>query len=188
MKLCKGCRGKWSFLSRDNETGTVCTSFWFFFFNLFIGEQRKLHVYFIFIKWQSFSFLFFFFFSEFLNVINLLQQREYLWPDNMDLQGAALGLLRIVEIYKISLNALASGKFLGTNCAPLTVDQFMTIANQAQDMDMHWEAIKWYNYTIRTAQGSTVMASLVTRAYRQMADALYKVTKKTCRNSTDVDN
>ncbi|CAI9728977.1 prolyl 4-hydroxylase subunit alpha-1-like [Octopus vulgaris] len=112
--------------------------------------------------------------NKFLHTAKFIQDSE-MWPDTDDLQGASLGLLRIVEIYQVPLYQLARGNLLGKRTMALETTQCLSIADVAQDMEMDWEAVKWYNYTISILGTDTASQHLLTKAHMSMAAILYKL-------------
>ncbi|XP_036361776.1 prolyl 4-hydroxylase subunit alpha-3-like isoform X3 [Octopus sinensis] len=112
--------------------------------------------------------------NKFLHTAKFIQDSE-MWPDTDDLQGASLGLLRIVEIYQVPLYQLARGNLLGKRTMALETTQCLSIADVAQDMEMDWEAVKWYNYTISILGTDAASQHLLTKAHMSMAAILYKL-------------
>lgn len=100
-------------------------------------------------------YLIYYFVIEFLHTAKFIQDAE-MWADTDDLQGASLGLLQIVEIYQVPWYQLARENLLGKRTMALETTQYLSIADVAQDMEMEWEAMKWYNYTISILSTNTV--------------------------------
>lgn len=99
------------------------------------------------------------------------------WPEVMDVEGAAVALVRLWDVYRLDIDDLVEGNILDTHTEKLSVKDVVYIANVAKRNTMIYESIVWLMKALELVNGQNSLETELGlyRIYSDLANAYYRV-------------
>ncbi|ESO90708.1 hypothetical protein LOTGIDRAFT_233739 [Lottia gigantea] len=106
----------------------------------------------------------------FINSVYNNSQSMSTWPNQTDLDGAGLALIRIGNAYNINSRRFHSGIFASSTISNLTGFDVLNIGLTASRVDHLYDAKKWLTDAIHLLSTERNTIDLIVRAYRSLGN------------------